>query len=49
MVFLHMACHIRCDACSLDRHFEDCVTAHERAKEHERTNPDHFVSLRNPA
>jgi len=44
-----MACHVVCDACSLDRRFEDCVTAHERAKEHEQTHPDHFVSLRNPA
>jgi hypothetical protein len=44
-----MACHIRCDSCDLDRRLEDCVTAHEIAKEHEADYVDHFVSLRNPA
>ncbi|MFB6118815.1 hypothetical protein [Halosegnis sp.] len=44
-----MVCRIRCDACALDREFEDCVTAHERAKEHETVHPGHFVSLQNPA
>lgn len=44
-----MACHIRCDSCDLDRRFEDCVTAHRVAKEHETDHADHFVSLRDPA
>jgi hypothetical protein len=44
-----MTCHVVCDACSLDETFEDCVTAHETALDHEQSHPDHFVSLRNPA
>ncbi|MFC7176911.1 hypothetical protein [Halosegnis marinus] len=41
-----MACRITCDGCSLDRRFEDCVEAHERASAHELSHGDHFVSLR---
>ena len=44
-----MACHIHCDSCDLDRRFEDCVTAHRVAKEHEADHAAHFVSLRDPA
>ena len=43
-----MPCKITCDECDLDERFEDCVTAHERAKEHEASHGGHYVILYNP-
>lgn len=43
-----MPCRINCNECDLDRLFEDCVTAHKRAKEHEARYTDHWVELQDP-
>lgn len=44
----HMPCKIDCNECDLEKRFEDCVTAHKRAKEHEARRGDHFVTLYDP-
>ena len=41
-----MPCEIVCDTCGLEHRFEDCVTAHRKAMEHEAAHVTHFVSLR---
>ncbi|OYR49553.1 hypothetical protein DJ74_08150 [Halorubrum sp. Ea8] len=43
-----MSCRIRCNDCDLDRWFEDCVTAHKRAKNHEARYTSHWVTLYDP-
>lgn len=40
-----MPCKIECNDCDLERRIDDCVTAHERAKEHEARYGDHYVTL----
>jgi hypothetical protein len=43
-----MACKISCNECDLEQHFEDCVTAHDRAREHEARHGGHYVTLYDP-
>jgi len=43
-----MSCRIRCNECDLDRHLDDCITAHKQAKEHEARYTDHWVTLYDP-
>ena len=43
-----MPCRIRCNECDLDQLFEDCVTAHKRAKNHEGRYTSHWVTLYDP-
>ncbi len=43
-----MPCKITCDECDLNERFDDCVVAHQRAKEHEASHGDHYVMLYDP-
>lgn len=43
-----MPCQISCNECDLEKRFEDCVTAHDRAKKHEAHHGDHYVTLYDP-
>jgi hypothetical protein len=48
MVSMHMTCKIVCQQCELEQRVEQCVSAYERAKQHEAKHTDHWVSVHDP-
>lgn len=48
MVCIYMSCKIVCHECELEQRIEQCVSAYERAKQHEATHTDHWVSVHDP-
>ena len=48
MVCAYMPCQIVCHECELEQQIEQCVSAYERAKQHEAKHTDHWVSVHDP-